>query len=312
MTKWMRAAGRTLRGHAGTFAPVNQHRIESGALAVTIAARGAEPQSLRHAGAGELLWQAGPAWPKHAPVLFPIVGSLAGDRYEHDGETYTLGRHGFARERDFAWLEAGPAACALRLEDDAQTLAIFPFRFGFDIRYAVEGEALAITYTVRNPGPDVLPASVGAHPAFRWPLADGVAKEAHVLTFAEDEPEPIRRLAANLLAPEAFPTPVRGRELALDPSLFDADAIVMDRVRSTSVRYAAPGTPVLEVAWTGFAQLGLWSKRGGDFLCIEPWYGYASPAGFAGDFLAKPGLMHLAPGEARTFTIRIRATLPGT
>ena len=48
----------------------------------------------------------------------------------------------------------------------------------------------------------------------------------------------------------------------------------MDHPASTSVRYTAPGAPVIEVAWVGFEQLGLWSKAGGDFLCIEPWYGF--------------------------------------
>jgi hypothetical protein len=37
-----------------------------------------------------MLWQAGPAWPKHAPVLFPIVASLANDTLRHDGAAYAM------------------------------------------------------------------------------------------------------------------------------------------------------------------------------------------------------------------------------
>ena len=291
----------------------DRHRIASDRLAVTVLARGAEPISIAHAAAGEVLWQAGPAWPKHAPVLFPIVGELANGRYRYAGRTYALSRHGFARERDFAWRERETASCTLVLEDDDATRAVYPFRFALEIRYAIENETLAVAYTLRNPGDAMLHASLGAHPAFRWPLPGATARDAHVLTFAHDEPEPIRRLRDNLLDPQPYPTPIDGRTLALDHALFDADAIVMDRPRSTSVSYAAPHAPrapAIDVAWTGFAQLGIWSKRGGDFVCIEPWYGYASPADFAGDFADKPGLAHVAPGDSASFAMRVRVAPP--
>ena len=50
-----------------------------------------------------------------------------------------------------------------------------------------------------NPGREVLPASLGAHPGFVWPLADGLDKAAHVLEFGEPEPAPVRRLIDGLL-----------------------------------------------------------------------------------------------------------------
>jgi galactose mutarotase-like enzyme len=158
-----------------------------------------------------------------------------------------------------------------------------------------------------------LPASVGAHPAFRWPLAADVPKTAHTLEFAAPEPAPISRLAAGLLKAETFPSPIRGRTLALDDALFADDAIVMRDVASRSVRYSGPATPVLDVSWDGFRDLGLWSKAGGEFLCIEPWYGYASPVGFDGPFEAKPGLLHVAPGASEQCSLRIAVTpAPGS
>jgi galactose mutarotase-like enzyme len=59
------------------------------------------------------------------------------------------------------------------------------------------------------------------------------------------------------------------------------------------------------MSWEGFPQLGVWSN-GAPFLCIEPWHGFASPVEFDGEFADKPGLMHFAPGEKRTFRYRIR------
>ncbi len=60
------------------------------------------------------------------------------------------------------------------------------------------------------------------------------------------------------------------------------------------------------MSWRGFRELGIWSKpAGAPFLCIEPWRGYASPAGFAGEFTDKPGLMHIAPGAEESLSFRI-------
>jgi galactose mutarotase-like enzyme len=53
-------------------------------------------------------------------------------------------------------------------------------------------------------------------------------------------------------------------------------------------------------AWDNFPHLGIWMRRGGDFLCLEPWQGFSSPHDFAGDFREKPGLLHIPPGESRS------------
>ena len=72
------------------------------------------------------------------------------------------------------------------------------------------------------------------------------------------------------------------------------------------MRYTAPEASAIEVAWEGFKELGIWSREDGDFLCIEPWHGTASPTDFDGEFCDKPGLMLIAPGEHRSLAMRIR------
>jgi hypothetical protein len=49
----------------------------------------------------------------------------------------------------------------------------------------------------------------------------------------------------------------------LSESLFTADAVIFDRINSTSVRYAAGQEPWLEMSWSGFRELGIWSKPSG-------------------------------------------------
>lgn len=283
------------------------HVLSRDGMSATILAQGAELCSLKGSDGAEYMWQAGPAWPRHSPVLFPIVGRLAGDRYSHAGQSYHLGQHGFARDRRFTWHARGAADCTLVLEDDAESRALYPFAFRLELAYALSGTTLTLRYTLANRGAEVMPAALGGHPAFTWPIRPGVAKEAHELRFARDEPAPIQGVAGGLLTQATHPSPVHDRVLALRPELFDHDALVFTALESRSVRFSAPGTPVLEVSWEGFEQLGVWTKPAGegDFLCIEPWHGYASPEGFTGGLMEKPGMMLIPPGSERALEWRV-------
>jgi galactose mutarotase-like enzyme len=285
---------------------MDQHSIAAAGIAARISADGAELQSLRNAADHEFLWGAGPAWPRHAPNLFPIVGRLANDTLRHRGHPYKMTQHGFARDRRFSWLDRSDDTCRLVLTDDEQTREKYPFPFRLEIAYAAEPDSLTATFTIMNTGTDILPASMGAHPAFRWPLAAGIAKNRHTLTFSQVETGPIRRLSGGLLRPDALTSPVSGRTLSLDEGLFLDDAIIFDQLESRSVRFAATGAPGVEVAWEGFSELGIWMKPGSDFLCIEPWQGYASSIGFDGEFSEKPGVLLIPPGEMRSASYRIR------
>ncbi|MGY3454141.1 aldose 1-epimerase family protein [Bradyrhizobium sp. USDA 4353] len=284
------------------------HTISAGGITASIKADGAELCSLKTAEGLELIWQAGPAWPRHAPWLFPIVGRLKGDHLQHRGRTYPMTQHGFARDLRFAWLERSAEICVLRLTDDETTRARYPFAFSLTLTYRITADALDMQIEIANPGDDMLPASFGAHPAFNWPLLPGEAKDSYRLVFAEPEPAPIRRLSAGLLRAEPEASPIEGRVLSLNEGLFADDAMILHQLASHSVRFVGTRGPALELSWDNFRQLGIWSKPGGaPFLCIEPWRGFASPADVDADFITKPGLMHIAPSSAETLHCRIRA-----
>lgn len=265
---------------------------------------GAELSALAVEDWGDILWPAAEPWRRHAPNLFPIVGKLAGDRLNHAGQVHGLGQHGFARDCDFTLVEAGADHCRLRLTDDAETRARYPFAFTLDLVYRLDENGLTVGYEVGNPGHEPLPASVGAHPAFRWPLDPAAAKEDHAILFDKEEAAPVRRLEGGLLSPVRHPSPVAGRRLALSERLFDADALILDAPASRGLVFGTEARAI-RFTWEGFSQLGLWMKPGGDWLCIEPWEGYASPLGFDGDFADKPGIFLVAPQGLRRFAYRV-------
>lgn len=283
-----------------------RHEISGPGLRATIARTGAELVQLGDARGREVLWQGIEPWPRHAPNLFPIVGMLTDNRLRHGGQTYRVTQHGFARDHDFTWLEASEGAALLELRDSEATRALFPFAFRFEIGYAIAGNALTISFAAENTGTTTLPCSFGAHPAFRWPLVPGIAKTDHVLEFSDDETAPIRRGRKGGIMAERFANPVRDRRLRLSDDLFAVSAIVMDAPASSSVRYSAPGAPAVTVSWdSGFPNLGIWSRPDAALLCIEPWHGMASPEGWDGAFMDKPGIMHIPPGERRRAVHRI-------
>ena len=282
-------------------------RLISAELSAEIDPLGAQLSSLRDREDRDLQWDGDPAvWTGRAPLLFPIVGTLAGGAYRLGSSTYRLPRHGFARTRKFEVLDSTSQHAALRLNADSETLAVYPFQFQLDVGFSLDGATLTVTATVRNRGAEEMPASFGYHPAFRWPLPYGQSRASHFVEFALDEPAPARRLNSDgLLAPQTFPTPIAARRLRLEDSLFHNDALIFDQVRSRAVTYGAPEGPRIKVSFPDSPYLGIWTKPGAQFICIEPWHGIADPAGFAEDFRVKPGLFTVAPGSARSIEMAI-------
>jgi galactose mutarotase-like enzyme len=268
---------------------------------------GAQLSVLQDANGRDLLWNGDPAvWAGRAPILFPIVGTLAGGRYRLGSATYQLPRHGFARGRLFEVREAPPTGAAFRLRADAETLKVYPFQFQLDVTFALHGATLSVISAVKNVGQEEMPASIGYHPGFRWPLPYGAPRAAHFIEFANDEGAWIRRLdAAGLVAAEPHPTPVVQRRLALEDALFKDDVVIFDEVQSRSVTYGADQGPRIRVGFPDARYLGLWTRPGAGFICIEPWQGIADEAGFAGDFRQKLGVFTVAPGESRALTMEI-------
>jgi galactose mutarotase-like enzyme len=287
--------------------------IGSGSLTARINPLGAELWSLTDAGGGQWMTDADPAfWTGHAPILFPIVGALADGRYRLGDRQYPLPKHGFARTSRFEVVSTTPDVAIFRLTDSAETRAAYPYAFALELRVSSEGMTLQMQATVSNTGDDALPFSFGFHPAFAWPLPGGAAKDAHRVVFAEPETAPIRRLdpATGLLLPDPQPTPVQGRELAPDASLFEADALMWDQLASRALTFGADGGGRIGIAMPDTPMLGIWQKPGAAYLCIEPWQGIADPLGWTGDFRDKPGVLILPPGGSRVFRMDV-TVLPG-
>ena len=267
-------------------------------LTAAINPLGAELSSLKDPAGRELMTDADPAfWTGRAPILFPVVGKPAGEVIRVDGRAYPMKQHGFARRSAFDVVATEPHRAVFVLTDDAETRAAYPFAFRLEVAFTLHGATLRIAVTVANPADTPLPASLGFHPAFAWPLPYGAARADHRIVFEQDEPGPLRTIAADgTIAADERPSPVADRILPLTDDLFAHDALVFDPIHSHAVTYGPPAGPALKIAFPDTPQLGIWTKPGARFLCIEPWHGLADPESYTGEFRDKPGVFIVPPG----------------
>jgi galactose mutarotase-like enzyme len=104
------------------------HTIKNKYLSASVNSLGAELSSLKTS-QDELLWQADKSvWPRHAPVLFPIVGKLKNDNYRFKEQEYKLSQHGFARDQEFVLIHQDERSLEFELTATEETLRVYPFR----------------------------------------------------------------------------------------------------------------------------------------------------------------------------------------
>jgi len=281
--------------------------IHSSALRVEIAPLGAELQSIRDGAGRDYLHDGASFWSGRAPLLFPIVGALKEDTHKVDGRAYTLQKHGFARRSLFEVAEASPDRVLFRLTDSDATRDSYPYKFRLNAAFSIAGAKLTMAATVTNSDTQPIPVAFGFHPGFAWPLPGAGARLDQVIDFALDEPGPLTRIGADGLIARELESPVKGRRLALADDLFEGDALIFLNLNSRALRYgpAHGSSPALKIEFEGMPHLGIWTKPGAPFLCIEPWSGYASPNWFSGLLTEKPGSVNLMPGEAKPFVMSV-------
>jgi len=274
--------------------------IASPSVAAVVDGCGSELVSITDAAGRELLWDGGPQWPWHAPLLFPTIGRVVDDEIEHDGRRYPMPRHGFGRDQLFDLIEKTPTSTHLQLVPSPTTKEHFPFDFVLDVRHSVTAASVTSQYTVTNISEVTLPVSLGVHPAFPWPAGQRDQWRIELDTVEDGQAYHL----ADVLLADTTPNPVRERTLDLAEELFATGALVLIQCRSTSLRLLGPDMAIT-LSWDGFEHITVWSPVDADLLCVEPWSGYPSPVGFEADILGKPGQQLLAPGEHRTWSYTI-------
>ncbi len=275
--------------------------LENDFLKVEISAKGAQLTSVYDKTAQmEHLWQADEKiWGWHAPNLFPVVGGLINDELLVDGRTYPMSRHGFARNSEFISLECDEENATFSLPNCEKTLAVYPYKFDFQILYTLIENALRITYKLINHDNKTIYFSVGGHPAFKVPFNAGEKYEDYYIEFETEE-----KLVTHLLSSSGFftgetqPVPSPQNKLWLTRDMFSRDALVFKDLRSRELTVKSKNhDKSISIEFPHFNYLGIWAKGGGDFVCIEPWLGCADTEGKHVDISQKEDIQQVKPGH---------------
>lgn len=283
------------------------YSLKYGNTTACVRTKGAQITSFKGPDGREVMWQADPAvWAQHAPVLFPVCGSVRDGKIVIAGKTYPMNKHGFTREPDFALSHLGEDFVDLVLTPTEESKPMYPFDFAFHVTYRLFEGGYTTTFLVENKSDRVMPLCVGGHPGFNCPMEPGAAFEDYQLVFEKEE------TGENTLAPggyladgvERLAELQNGRVLPLSHGLFDErDALIFAGLNSRSVRlvHKASGHG-LQFDFPKMEVLAVWSKphANADYLCLEPWHGMPGRAQDSDNFEDKPYVTLLAPGRVYT------------
>ncbi len=277
------------------------YTIENEKYIVQVSDMGAELQSIvRRADGFEYLWQGDAAiWSGRAPILFPFVGRLKGEGYEHEGVKYAMTKHGFARKSVFEAACEGAQRLVMRL-DGGKHMDVYPFDHVLEVVFELQADGLKVTHRVVNRGEKEMYFSVGAHPGFNCGMGDWIE-------FKEDEEAQAYRLGAGgLLIEKPVEIGVKAHRLMVDEDVFKKDALIFMGLKSDEVTLYRAGRPHVTVEYGSAPCLGVWAKPGADYVCIEPWYGVDDSAAASGILQEKQHIVKLNGGECFRFPMKIR------
>ena len=238
------------------------------------------------------------------PLLFPFIARTfldgrIGCWRGSDGIVRPAPMHGLLRAAVFRTDVIEPARLRMSAVWEEDMAEAFPFPFVFSVEYALEGNALEVSFTVENTGQADLPFSVGNHFYFAVPAAERARwmLECPCRGYARQAPD------GKIVAVAA---PAGGGCLA-DPGLSDlfhlgpAGPGVVLRHADDGRRlvFALPADAAGAAEW--YAVTTWTESPASDFYCVEPWSALPDAVH------SGRGLRWLKPGSRETLRLRLTA-----
>lgn len=283
--------------------------IKNERLAIEIDEKGAELVSVRDLASDyEFIWQGQKrSWNRHAPVLFPIVGSLKDGKYEYQGKTYEMGQHGFARDMVFETQTVTKNSATFYIKSNPDTLAVYPFEFSFQITYILVENKLSISYEVLNPSQtETLYYSVGGHPGFNVSHYEPQKGQPEYVNVSYHFEPSAPYYCYPIVEGRVRPDKAKYQKIDHNPILhktFKRDALIYRVPKGTEVSLLDPENGVkIKMTMTNLDYIGIWSsypKKAG-FVCLEPWAGLTDPFDASGRLEEKLAINHLQAGQLMT------------
>jgi galactose mutarotase-like enzyme len=204
------------------------------------------------------------------PILFPTPGKLEGDHWQWGGRQGAMKQHGFARNCAWSVMAKDEAAATLTLQSDADTLAQYPWAFEIVLRFELGESSLRITTRVCNEGNEVMPFALGFHPYFK----------------TNDK----SRARIESRATQAFNNVTRttGPFTGFDLTAPEVDVHLIDHPEHHLSLELGDGATIDVSASPDYKRWIVWTLRGKDFVCVEPWTAPGNALNAAEDLIVLP------------------------
>lgn len=249
--------------------------------------KGAELVSIKYNGV-EKMHDGESFWNRHAPVLFPIVGKLKDGKTIIDNQVCEMGQHGFARDMEFECIGENSYV----LKSNEETLKKYPYKFELYISYEIKENKVITRYKVVNKDNKEIIFGLGGHPAYKCEYSTG----KYCLEFDQDEKNvEIYQLENGLrkLEPEDKTNFFKENKILLNKNTFEDDALILKNLNSRKVYLKNNNKIELAFEYKGFPYLGIWSKPGAPFICIEPWFNTTDKVDSNGFYAQKEDIIKL-------------------
>lgn len=193
------------------------------------------------------------------PVLFPICGKLQDDIYHVGDVDYSMPQHGIARRYPWRVVDAfvghHGADITLCFSSDEETKKIYPFDFRIIYRYELTENRLTLYQSYINDSCNRMPFYAGFHPYF-------YTSDKTAVSFDTGATRCWDSLASEML----------NFNEAIDFDVPEVNMILLDpHAGHVSMNNRADGW-VLSLKYdAAFKYVVIWSLKGRDFVCIEPW-----------------------------------------
>jgi galactose mutarotase-like enzyme len=223
------------------------------------------------------------------PILFPICGNLPNNLYVHQGHSYTLHQHGFARDLPWTVLDSQTeenAKLTLQLLSTEDTLALYPFEFELQFTYILKGNTLTIEQAFINQSAEVMPFSTGLHPYFLTTNKNALSFDIPATQLRDHQTQKHH--------------PFTG-QFDFDSDEIDVAFFPVNQQKASFTNRR--NNYKLTVSYSDiYKGVVFWTVKGKDYCCLEPWSAARNAIN------SKENLVYLQPQESCTATVQFRVS----
>ena len=220
------------------------------------------------------------------PILFPNPGKLENDEFSIDGEKGKQSQHGFLRNKELRVVEFDADEGVVKLATEWQRSVAYPWSGKIALRVLLRGGLLRIEMMITNRDDRPMPFALGFHPYFA--ILEAQKPTFTVSHHAEQAMDNVQKRIVKVGKNIDF------TQTEVDLHLIDHPSSSMSMFLKDKLHATVRGSEDFGV-WV------LWTKRGKDFVCVEPW---TSPANALN---SGERVLHVPKDASRKLWIEIEA-----